>query len=303
MTRLYLDELVPAPHFPRPDGALPATSKVIMPDLQRTGIRSKYSKDWPTQPTDMMGRITDEFLTESASTLKAVPEPNLPLFYRELRANTHHKINLSKSLIAFEEERETRYQAMRRDLRGRVKSYGFSHIDSASMCQSPLALSMRSMSTASLAGQPLVIKAAGEAPSSSSGGNRPPPKVFSRITLFKSCLATAAPPKHFKKKRYGVIGRKTTLPIITPPLSTRGEDGDDDDGQYGASDSDPRRVNMQPVDESEEGVATDYADEDFEDEGKAYDTAAGAPADGVGIVPAVDEDGDQGYTFTEDETS
>ena len=251
---------------------------------------------------DITGRMTDEFLAETASTLKMVPEPNLPLFYNELRANTNHRINLSKSLIAFEEERETRYRAMRRDLRGRVKTFGFAHIDSASMCHSPLALSMRSMSTVSLAGQPLVIKAAETAPSSSSAnnnsnnnnnrGSRPQPKVYSRMTLFKTCLATAAPPKHFKKKRYGVIGRKTTLPVITPPLSTR--DGDDDGGDGDGR----RRANMQTINEGGEGAGTDYADEDFEDDGKAYDR----PAEERGTATTATQDDDQGYTFTEDET-
>lgn len=224
--RIYLDEMTIA-HFPRPDGALPATSKVIIPDLQRTGIRSKYSKDWPTQPFDVTGRITHEFLSETAATLKSVPHPNLPLFYSEIRANSNHRVNLSKALIQYEDGREEKYQSMRRDVRKRVKHIGFNNIDSASMCLSPLALSVKS----ALSGKAAADSRGGsnspvrqtqlKASSSSSSSHKP----LSRIAFFKTCLANADPPKTFKKKRFGVLGRKTTLPIITPtPLSGREEE-------------------------------------------------------------------------------
>ena len=260
--RIYLDEIVSAPHFPRPDGALPPTSKVIIPDLQRTGIRSRYSKDWPTQPFDISGRITSEFVAETSNTMKAVPEPNLPLFYKELRANQNHRVNLSRALIEFEDKREERYQLMRRDLRTRVKSIGFSHIDSASMCLSPLALTQsvkgrndipslryaraQSMSplrandvtattgtTTRVNGNPLSKSEKSPAHNFTSSSSHP--KVYSRISFFKECLASSEPPKTFKKKRFGVLGRTTTMPSLLTPttLSARESNNGDEEEEYG----------------------------------------------------------------------
>ena len=262
-TPIYLDQLVSAPHFPRPEGALPPTSKVIMPDLQRTGIRSRYSKDWPTQPFDIAGRITNEFLAETSSTMKAVPEPNLPLFYKELRANQNHRVNLSRTLIEFEDKREERYQIMRRDLRNRVKSIGFTNIDSASMCLSPLALThslksqrndmpslryARAQSMSPLKGQDTAgatttthnngnpHSKSEKSPShhlTSSSSSNPNPKVYSRINFFKECLASSEPPKTFRKKRFGVLGRKTTMPSLLTPttLSARESNNGDDENE------------------------------------------------------------------------
>ena len=264
-TPIYLDQIVSAPHFPRPEGTLPPTSKVIMPDLQRTGIRSRYSKDWPTQPFDISGRITNEFLAETSSTLKTVPEPNLPLFYKESRPNYNHRVNLSKTLVDFEDKREERYQIMRRDLRSRVKSIGFTHIDSASMCLSPLALThsvksfkstevpnlryARAQSMSPLKGQDTAAETAvnhiNGSPYSKSeksplhnytSSSTPKTKVFSRITFFKECLAAHEPPKTFKKKRFGVLGRRTTMPALLTPttLSAReSNNGDEEEEEYG----------------------------------------------------------------------
>ena len=233
--RLYLDEMT-NPHFPAAPGALPATSKVLIPDLQRTGIRSKYSKNWPVQPFDVTGKMTQEFLTETASTLKSVPLVNMQVIYSGLRTNTNHRVNLSRALIEYEDSREERYQAMRRDVRKRTKDMGFGAIDSASMCLSPLALTAKS----ALAGKMSDGRGASHSPvrkeqikqssSSSSSSHRP----LSRIAFFKSCLASTDPPKAFKKKRFGVLGRQTTLPIITPPVlsARREEDGGSSYGGY-----------------------------------------------------------------------
>lgn len=77
---IYLDSLVTSPHFPKQEGELPTTSKVILPDLKRTGIRSKYSKPWRAPALDKLGRLTDDYRERSMQEIKSIPNPNTGIY-------------------------------------------------------------------------------------------------------------------------------------------------------------------------------------------------------------------------------
>jgi hypothetical protein len=141
---IYMDTMVSSPHFPRQEGSLDATSRIILPDLKRTGIRSKYSKKWRPPVVDVTGKITNTYLHESNEKLKILAKSSSETLLADNSFNMPHRVQLNKLLIKLDKKRETHLMKTRSQLSTQSKSFGFDCIHSDSLCLSPSELFDRS---------------------------------------------------------------------------------------------------------------------------------------------------------------
>ena len=269
--RIYLDEMSSSPHFPKPVGQLPETSTIILPDLKRTGIKSKFSRNWPDQPTDVKGRLTEDFLQETISKMKRIPMENTKLMISERHYHNTHRINLGNTLMDIDQKREERYYNMRNQLRQFTNPLGFDSIDSVSLCMSPGLITSKSLPSLHLYHQNT---------NNNNNNNimddyqfseiqilpRIKKKIYSRHTMFQSLLDDSKPSSSFHKKRYGILGRPLASIIITPSIMTPISTDNSYDIKSLLIDSDPRegsrinnydsnvRTTLPPVDLNESSI-------------------------------------------------
>lgn len=168
----YLDTLCSSPHFPTPLGNLESTSKVILPNLQRTGINSKYSKSRP-RIIDPLGKISDAYIQQSNIQINSMPK----LYNtKKLLADTSfilpHRTHLNNHLIKLDKKREQKILETKSKISTDSKLFGFSEINSDTLCLSPNELFNRSLLLSS------TMK--------SKAGRKK--VVYSRMTLFQSMV-------------------------------------------------------------------------------------------------------------------
>ena len=196
---IYLDAMVSSPHFPKQEGSLAATSKVILPNLKRTGIRSKYSKAWRAPAVDITGRITNKYLLESSQELKILSKSNSDTAFADSSFNMPHRIQLNKVLIKLDKKREMHLMKTRSKFMENTKSYGFDTIHSSSLCPSPDEISNLSR----------------QLHSSMQTRSERKKHVYSRMTLFESMIQEGidTAPSSPKKNKYDVSNRASICNI------------------------------------------------------------------------------------------
>ena len=133
---IYLDKLVGLPHFPRLEGSLDATSKVILPDLKRTGIRSVYSKSWSPPAIDVSGKISSNYKSGSTDKIRLMRGASTEAVSTENFFNLPHRRHLNDQLIQIDRKRDLCLSKTRNLLAEESKMFGFQSIKSESLCLS-----------------------------------------------------------------------------------------------------------------------------------------------------------------------
>mmetsp|Transcript_28286 Transcript_28286/g.27123 ORF Transcript_28286/g.27123 Transcript_28286/m.27123 type:complete len:180 (+) Transcript_28286:177-716(+) len=169
---IYLDAMCTSPHFPKQEGELPTTSKVILPDLKRTGIRSKYSKPWRAPALDKAGKVTDDYREESMQLIKSIPNPNKEKLKSESSFNIVHRKGLSDRLTNLDKSRTESLSIARERLLVDTRAYGFKDIHSDTIILTP----------EEMAHQSVLLNNTMQARSERTR------KVYNRMTLFQSML-------------------------------------------------------------------------------------------------------------------
>jgi hypothetical protein len=168
---IYLDKIVSSPHFPRPEGSLDPTSKVILPNLKRTGIRSKYSKSWKPPAVDAEGKLTQDYLLESTEKIRSLMIYDTEKLKADKGFNLPHRSVLNNRLIRLDRKREEHLLKTRNQLTEDTRSFGFEPIHSNTLCPSPEHISRNTSSKSNC-----TMKSRTERKK----------EVYSRMTLFQS---------------------------------------------------------------------------------------------------------------------
>ena len=108
----YLDRIVTAPHYPKPEGSEGLMSTKVFPDLDHTGIRSKYEAP-KTHCTSLDGVLTKTWKDMAYRQWDVPSRWSEEVNARERSFKTADKIFLNKILIEYDEDKKKSLQRIR----------------------------------------------------------------------------------------------------------------------------------------------------------------------------------------------
>ena len=97
----FLDKIVTAPHFPKPEGQVGYVSMETFPDLSHTGVRTKFEPKVEAI-TYSDGSLTENFKTNSSNSMSYIYREEENLNNKEEIFAKSHKQVITKILIEME---------------------------------------------------------------------------------------------------------------------------------------------------------------------------------------------------------
>lgn len=198
-TAPYLDRIVTAPHFPRPEGCEGVKSTQVFPDLDHTGIRSKYSAP-QMHCTSLDGVLTKMWKDAAFKQWDTPARWNEELKARERSFRSADKIFLNKILIEYDEEKKKSLQ--------RIRDHFYENFESMDMKDlfAPGSAILGGEGAASGDQSTTSSRQFSSRIGTSSGKSERAPtrqrKAFDKMSMFQCLLETREPPKS-PLKRYG----------------------------------------------------------------------------------------------------
>ena len=210
----YLDRIVTAPHYPKPEGCEGLKSTTVFPDLDHTGIRSKYSEPI-THCTSLDGTLTKIWKDLAYIRWKDPSRWNEELNARERTFKAADKIFLNKILIEYDEDKKQSLKRINDHFKG---SFDETSFDKNLFAPDSVILEKLNGGDTVTSKSPRIMNiSSSRAGTSGSKSERAPTRqrtAFNKMSLFNCLLETREPPRS-PVKRFG----RATSPVLAGTIN------------------------------------------------------------------------------------